>query len=131
MNARWRRPGVTQRFVGRVRQGAPPGVGGFAWALHRITGLVLVGYLFLHLYTLGAILQGPAPFDTAMALMARPAVRLLELALIWVVLFHALNGIRLILVHIVPWASQRALAYAVGAATVVLGLASLPLFLPR
>jgi len=101
-----------------------------AWVAHRITGLVLLGYLFLHLYTLGSILQGPAPFDTAMALMAQPAVRLLELGLVWVVLFHAFNGIRLIVLHLIPAASQRALACAVGAATVVVGLASLPLFLP-
>lgn len=131
MNGAPRRPGVSRRFLGRLRQGAPPGVGALAWAAHRITGCILAGYLFLHLYTLGSIVRGPQPFDTAMRLMARPAVRLLEVGLVWVALFHALNGVRLILLHLAPRASQRALAYAVGAATVVLGLASLPLFLAR
>ncbi len=129
MMAAWQRPGVTRRFWARLQKGAPPGVGALSWIAHRITGLVLLGYLFLHIYTLGAILQGPAPFETAMALMARPAVRLLELALVWVVLFHALNGVRLILLHLVPAANHRTLAFAVGATTVVLGVASLPLFL--
>jgi succinate dehydrogenase/fumarate reductase cytochrome b subunit len=64
-----------------------------------------------------------------MALMARPAVRLLELGLVWVVMFHALNGVRLIVLHVVPAANHRTLAFAVGVATVVVGLASLPLFL--
>jgi succinate dehydrogenase / fumarate reductase cytochrome b subunit len=104
------------------------GVGAYVYVAHRLTGLILTVYLYVHLVTLGSVLQGPGGFDRAMALMNRPAVRLLELALVWVVVFHALNGARLCLLAVTPVANQKWLAYAVVAAAFLVALVSWPLF---
>lgn len=105
------------------------GVGAYMFVLHRVTALALTIYLYVHLVTLGSVLQGPDSFDRAMALMNRPVIRLLELLLVWVVLLHTLNGLRLCVLAVVPGVSQRALSYAVLVVSVLIVLGSLPLFL--
>ena len=82
-----------------------PAVGHFArsrgwpfllvWA-HRITGLVLVVYLWFHVYTL-SFLTDPAAYDAKMRILRFFLFVLLEWALAVPVIFHALNGARLIL----------------------------------
>ena len=99
------------------------------YVAHRLTGLILTVYLYVHLVTLGSVLQGPEGFDRAMALMNRPLVRLLELVLVGVVVFHALNGARLCLLAVTPAFSQKWLAYAVVALSLLVTLLSLPLFM--
>ena len=100
------------------------------FVLHRLTGLVMTFYLFVHLVTLGAVLQGPDGFDRAMVLMSTPAARLLELALVTIVLFHTLNGLRLTILAVSDGSLslQRGLAYGVVVLTTVAFLLSLPLF---
>ncbi len=105
------------------------GIGATLFVMHRLTGAALTVYLYLHLITLGSILQGPDRFNRAMEWMSQPTVRLMELLLVWVVLFHTLNGLRLIVLAIAPKVDQKWLAYSVVAASVVIALASLPLFL--
>jgi succinate dehydrogenase / fumarate reductase cytochrome b subunit len=104
------------------------GVGAYMYVAHRLTGLILTVYLYVHLVTLGSVLQGEDGFDRAMALMNRPMVRLLELLLVWVVLFHALNGVRLCLLAVTSAVDQKWLAYAVVAVSFLVTLFSLPLF---
>ncbi len=116
-------------FFTRLAQGRPMGIGAYMFVMHRLTGVALTVYLYVHLITLGSILQGPDRFDQAMALMSRPGVRLMELVLIWVVLFHTLNGVRLLVLAIAPKVDQKWLACAVVAASVLIALASLPFFL--
>jgi succinate dehydrogenase/fumarate reductase cytochrome b subunit len=64
-----------------------------------------------------------------MALMDTPTVRLLELLLVWLVLFHALNGLRLVALSLAPGLNQRGLSYAVVIGSALIVLVSLPLFL--
>lgn len=104
------------------------GAGAYMFALHRVTGMILTIYLFVHLLTLGTVLQGPNGFDNMMALINNPIMRAFELVLVWIVLFHTLNGVRLIVLHLVPGASQRQLALAVTAASLLAVVASLPWF---
>jgi len=51
-----------------------------AWLLHRITGLLLILYLFIHEWVI-ASLQSPASFNSAMAFLATPLFKLSEIAL--------------------------------------------------
>lgn len=122
------RPSYTARFIARTARGERLGLEGYLWAAHRLSGVVLILYLFVHLVTLSAVLRGPAAFDAAMTAMERPVVRLFELVLVVVASFHALNGLRLFGLHAAPGRCQRALAYGVIAATVVLAALLVPVF---
>jgi succinate dehydrogenase / fumarate reductase cytochrome b subunit len=117
-----------RRFLARLLSNRPMGVGAYMYVAHRLTGLILTIYLYIHLVTLGTVLQGPEDFDRAMALMNRPLIRLLELALVWIVVFHALNGARLCLLAVAPVVNQKWLAYAVVAAAFLVAILSWPLF---
>jgi succinate dehydrogenase hydrophobic anchor subunit len=66
-----------------------------AWC-HRIAGLLLVAYLWFHIYTLLS-LSSPPRYDATMKFYGFFLFRILEWALAIPVIFHALNGGRLIL----------------------------------
>ena len=71
-------------------------VGMWAFVLHRLSGLLLVLYLVAHLVVIStATISGK--FDAVMDLFYKPWVIAMELALIAVVIYHLLNGIRLLL----------------------------------
>jgi succinate dehydrogenase / fumarate reductase, cytochrome b subunit len=72
--------------------------GSKAWILHRISGIALIGYLFLHIYSLSPLSQGRAAFDAKMQSFTTPVFMFLEWILFAFVLFHSLNGIRIVLV---------------------------------
>ncbi|MFW6148061.1 MAG: succinate dehydrogenase, hydrophobic membrane anchor protein [Thermodesulfobacteriota bacterium] len=63
---------------------------------HRITGLILVVYMFAHIYTL-SLLFNPATFDADMQFLDHFIFSFLEWCVAIPVIFHALNGSRLIL----------------------------------
>jgi succinate dehydrogenase hydrophobic membrane anchor protein len=65
------------------------------WA-HRIAGLMLVLYMFFHVYTLSG-LREPAVFASKMKFLQNFVFSFLEWGLAFPVIFHALNGTRLIL----------------------------------
>lgn len=67
-----------------------------AWVLHRITGLGLVFYITLHIWVVSSLQLGPKAFETTMAFVGAPFFRFLEVGLLFAVIYHALNGIRLI-----------------------------------
>ncbi len=75
--------------------------GSWAWILHRIAGVGLIAYLFLHIWSLSTLSQGKEAFQHKMALYNSLFFSVLEWFLFAFVLFHALNGIRII---IVDWA---------------------------
>lgn len=103
----------------------------YAWLAQRITGLILLGFLFVHLYTLSSVLGGEATYNQAMKTLERPLIRIGELLLIWVVLFHSLNGFRLVLHNFFPALNHKGLAYAVSLISVLLCFFSIPLFFDR
>lgn len=116
------------RFLERTMRGQRPGLGAYAWVAHRITGLILVVYLLLHIGTLSFILQGPDAFDRVMEVFENPVVQFLELLLIWIVFWHTLNGFRLILLHFVPGMNQRPLIIGETVLTLIVIVASIPVF---
>jgi succinate dehydrogenase / fumarate reductase cytochrome b subunit len=86
--------------------------GMWAWIFHKFTGWVLVGYLFTHIAVLStAITAGSADAATLQAnndmytqtirtLESLAVVRVLEVGLLAVAVFHILNGIRLLLIDL-------------------------------
>ncbi len=49
-----------------------PNVGTWSWFLHRISGLLLLFYLFAHLWVLGSVNRGQEAFNTRMQSVQTP-----------------------------------------------------------
>jgi succinate dehydrogenase / fumarate reductase, cytochrome b subunit len=103
-----------------------------AFTLQRVTGLLLLFYLFLHVHTISKLSQGPAAFDEAMEMFRSPFFKLLEIGLLGVVILHALNGIRITLVDLgIGVGKQRQLFWAltVGVGLLLFLAGAIPMFL--
>ncbi len=94
----------------------------WTWVLHRISGAAILFFLFAHVTDTALVNVSPEAYDRVIDTYRNPIVGLLEIALAVAVLFHALNGLRIILFDF--WskgvARQRQLLYAQLATFVVL-----------
>jgi succinate dehydrogenase / fumarate reductase cytochrome b subunit len=72
----------------------------YFYSMHRLSGVTLVGYLFVHVYTTATRLGGPAPWKAFLLTTENPLIYAGEWLLVAVVAFHGLNGIRLILAEV-------------------------------
>jgi len=79
---------------------APRGraLGGRSFALHRITGIALVIYLYVHLGVLSMLLIGESAWGDFLSVVTAKGFLAFDVVLIFGLLFHALNGIRVALV---------------------------------
>ena len=73
-------------------------LGGRAFALNRVTGLALVLYLYLHLGVLSILVVGESAWDDFLGLATSSFFLGLDVVLLFGLLFHGLNGIRVALV---------------------------------
>ena len=115
--------------------------GMWAWIFHKFTGWVLVGYLFTHIAVLStaipasgqeqAILDGTDIYTTTIVtLESLLLVRILEVGLLAVAVFHILNGLRLLLVDLgIGLESQDKSFYASLILTGAITVASVPTFI--
>ncbi len=73
--------------------------GMWAWVGHRLTGLVLVAYVFLHLsfISTASMAEGGADFDALMETTSQPLFVAMDFLLVIVVIYHAMNGFRVVL----------------------------------
>lgn len=74
------------------------GEGMWTWVLHRITGVSVFFFLYVHVLDTALVRVSPAAYDEIIATYKTPIVNILEVGLVGAVLFHALNGIRIILI---------------------------------
>ncbi len=74
-------------------------LGMWAWLLQRITGLALVVYLFMHIVVISSSVWSAhgGSFDQVLAYLQSPAFIALDLLLLAAVVFHSLNGVRILL----------------------------------
>ena len=103
------------------------GLGGRAFAVNRLTGLALVVYLYLHLGVLSVLLAGESAWDDLLGVVTGVVFLAFDVVLLFAVLFHGLNGIRLALLGSgVAIGHQRALFWgATVVGTVALAYAAL------
>jgi succinate dehydrogenase / fumarate reductase cytochrome b subunit len=76
------------------------GVDRYAYILHRVTGLGILLYFILHIFASSVRLQGQAAWETTMRLLGKPIFAIGEYLVVIAFAYHAMNGIRLILVEL-------------------------------
>ena len=89
--------------------------GQWAWIVHRLTGVGVFIFLLAHIIDTASIGWGPSIYNKMIALYRNPYFRVGEVLLAGAVLYHALNGIRIIIIDFWPEATviHRKLFYAV------------------
>jgi succinate dehydrogenase / fumarate reductase, cytochrome b subunit len=73
-------------------------LGMWSWVAHRITGVLTFFFLFAHVIDTALVRVSPNAYDKVIELYKNPVVNLFEVGLVGAVLYHALNGIRVMLV---------------------------------
>ncbi len=74
-------------------------LGSAAFLANRVTGLLLIGYLYLHLGVLYLLTEGSGSWASVLRLFKNHYFLALESLLILFILVHGLNGLRLVLVE--------------------------------
>lgn len=70
----------------------------WSWLLHRVTGLGILLFLLVHIVDISLLGFGPKVYNDGILFFDTIVVRLLSLSLIAAVLFHASNGVRIMLI---------------------------------
>ena len=105
--------------------------GQWAWMLHRVTGLGVVLFLLLHIVDIFLMAAGEEAFEKFLNFYTAAPFRVLESALIFAVIYHALNGTRIIVIDFWPqvgryqkilWRVQLTLAILIAIPGVIITL---------
>lgn len=72
--------------------------GMWAWVLQRITGVTIFFFLFVHVLDTAVIRVNENTYTEIIDTYKTPIIGLMEIGLVFCVLYHALNGIRVILI---------------------------------
>lgn len=92
-----------------------------AWFGHRASGLGVLVYLFMHIVENFTLLFGPEVYEATLGLFRNLPVRLGEIVLMAALVYHALNGLRVIAMDFWPGLTvwYRPITYGVITTTVV------------
>lgn len=102
--------------------------GMWSWVLHRITGVAIFFFLLVHILDTALVRVSPEAYNAVIGTYQTPIMGLGEVALVGAIVFHAFNGLRIILVDFWAWATrnQKLLFWIVIALWVVTMLAFTP-----
>jgi succinate dehydrogenase / fumarate reductase cytochrome b subunit len=70
----------------------------WSWVAHRITGVLVFFFLFVHVLDTALLRVSPNSYDRVTNIYKNPIVNLFELLLAGAVIYHVLNGIRIMLI---------------------------------
>lgn len=104
-------------------------VGMWSWVLHRITGVAIFFFLLVHVLDTSLVRLSPEAYDAVIATYKTPIIGLAELGLVGAILFHALNGIRVILIDF--WGKGAKYQNVMFWVVVAVALVVLAAFAPR
>lgn len=127
------KPGDGSSHARRLRRTLYRGDPGmWSWVLHRITGATIFFFLFVHVLDTALVRVSPQTYNEVITTYKTPIVGLMELGLVAAVLYHALNGIRVILIdfwaqgtryqRLMLWATAVVWLLVMVPATVVVGI---------
>lgn len=72
--------------------------GMWSWVGHRVTGVVIFLFLLVHVLDTALVRVDASAYDAVIATYKNPLMAIGETGLVAAILFHAFNGLRLILV---------------------------------
>jgi succinate dehydrogenase / fumarate reductase cytochrome b subunit len=105
--------------VGSLYRG---GEGMWSWVGHRVTGFAIFMFLLVHVLDTALVRVSPEAYNLVIATYKNPIMGLGEAGLVAAILFHAFNGLRIVLVDF--WSKgpryQRQMLWGVGVIWVVL-----------
>ncbi len=107
-------------------RGDPPGM--WSWVLHRITGTTIFFFLFVHVLDTALVRVSPQAYNEVVETYKTPIIGLMEIGLVAALLYHALNGVRIILIDFWwkgPPRYQRQMLWAVAAVWLLVMVPSL------
>ncbi|MEX2659314.1 MAG: succinate dehydrogenase, cytochrome b556 subunit [Acidimicrobiales bacterium] len=98
--------------------------GQWAFVGHRVSGFLVFMFLLLHIVDVSMINIDPELYDELHALYGNVLLRLFEVGLLFALLFHSLNGLRIVAVDFFPGVirDERKLTFAVLALTLLAGI---------
>ena len=98
--------------------------GFISFILRRLTGVALVLYLVSHMWVIGSVNSGPSVFDARLNAVQSTGFKIAEIALLAAVVYHAFDGIRLLIVHYFDVTEyRRSMFYAIFAVSALLVIA--------
>lgn len=101
--------------------------GMWSWVLHRISGATIFFFLFVHVVDTALVRVSPEAYNAVIETYKTPIIGLMEIGLVAAVLYHALNGIRVILIDF--WSKgpryQRQMLWVVAGVFITVMIASL------
>ncbi len=77
--------------------------GMWSWVAHRITGVAVFFFLLVHVLDTALVRVSPEAYDLVIATYKTPIVNAMEVGLVGAVLYHALNGLRIVAIDF--WSS--------------------------
>lgn len=87
----------------------------WSWVLHRITGVSIFFFLLVHVLDTALVRVSPEAYNAVIGTYQTPVMGLGEVALVGAIVFHAFNGLRIILIDF--WSKgtryQRVMFYVV------------------
>ncbi len=70
----------------------------WSWVAHRVTGVLIFLFLFAHVLDTALVRVSPEAYNDVIGTYRHPIVGLAEVGLVAAIIFHAFNGVRVMLV---------------------------------
>jgi succinate dehydrogenase / fumarate reductase cytochrome b subunit len=107
--------------------------GQWAFVLHRLSGLAVAFYLYIHVVNISLAMFGPEVAGPILDFFHQGIFRIGLVLVMAGVVYHALNGLRIIIMDFTDWGVkyQRQLWYGVLALTAAIGAPVLYIVVPQ
>lgn len=70
----------------------------WSWVLHRITGVAIFFFLLVHILDTALVRVSPEAYNAVIGTYQTPIMGLGEVGLVGAIVFHAFNGVRIVLI---------------------------------
>ena len=121
------------RWIARIGRASDRDIQRWAFVAHRSTGVAVFAVLLLHVFDVALYAVSPARFDDVHELYGTAPMRIFECLLLFAILFHTFNGLRLVLLDVVEVqlsTARRLLHLALGLTALGGALASVVILKP-